>query len=146
MAPRRSSSALKRLPTLYFTVISVVLGETFQPMRWCGPPLNPREAAKAARTATFYFMECRKHTMALNVKTSMIKELEIFCVAARVCFRAYEDVKNITKPLADTLLDCAEKVATAWVTLHPRCAKDTDIRDLPYILKTFEYFKDFASG
>ncbi|XP_077532794.1 uncharacterized protein LOC144145162 [Haemaphysalis longicornis] len=149
---------------LTFFIVSVVFSEALQPMRWCGGPLNPWEAAKAARIATGLFLSCKDETIALNIKPSIIKETTRGCAAYRICFAVAEDNRNTTATFFDKYLQCLEKLGKAWTTGYPwvpkkynidtdeavaalrRCGKIIGPGDLIYVLKTVEYFKDFVTG
>ncbi|XP_077532792.1 uncharacterized protein LOC144145161 [Haemaphysalis longicornis] len=158
------SFARQGTSALYILVAYMVLCEALQPMRWCGGPLNPWEAAKAGRMATSHFLACKNETIGLNIKASLIKEVPKICSAVRMCFAVAEDNQNTSAIFREKFIQCLEKLGKAWTTAYPwkpkeynidtdevlaafrRCWKNVRPEDLLYILKTVEYFKDFASG
>ncbi|XP_077532789.1 uncharacterized protein LOC144145159 [Haemaphysalis longicornis] len=149
---------------LCFGVLSLHLAYCFQPMRWCGGPLNPLETAKAARMATEVLWSCKDEIMALNIRPSVIKEARKACAGYHLCFAFVQDTNDDSTSFRDKVLDCMEKYGNAWSTAFPdmpeklnldvkktvdavrRCLKSLKSTDLPYILKTVEYLRDFVSG
>ncbi|XP_077508553.1 uncharacterized protein LOC144119925 [Amblyomma americanum] len=135
-----------------------------QNMRWCGSTMNPLEMAKATRTATNMFFSCKEAIIKHNVKPAIIMELDRLCASLRVCYSIGHEAKNVSRSFEDTVIDCLQKMAHAWITVSPaapkkynvdvdeitksfrRCARRHLSKDISHALEGAKWIKDFISG
>ncbi|XP_077533041.1 uncharacterized protein LOC144145345 [Haemaphysalis longicornis] len=161
----RYASMIGKLTWLFcFGLLSWPLVFSFQPMRWCGGPLNPIEAAKAGRMSTEILFSCKEELKTLNTRPAVIKEAARVCAGCRLCFAVAEDDKNVSTTFFEKFAECVRKIGTGWIIAYPKikerynldinktvdvfkgCVKRLRPEDLPYVLQTVDYIRNFISG
>ncbi|XP_037508722.1 uncharacterized protein LOC119385333 [Rhipicephalus sanguineus] len=87
-----------------------------RPFEYCYEPLNPLESARATRTVTNMFFACKKEWLDLNIRPSIIKEFDVFCIALRMCYSFAADKDAGIHSRVAVMLDCLDKLALAEIT------------------------------